>query len=77
MQNRNTPSQPVLLRRPEACRLLSIGASSLKVLIGRGQLREIAIGARGRRLPFSEIERYIAESLAGGVEPVGQGEADK
>ena len=64
MQNNNNPSQPALLRRPEACRLLGIGPSTYKTLVGKGILREVAVGQRGRRLPFSEIERYIAERLA-------------
>jgi excisionase family DNA binding protein len=63
MQVNSDRQQPVLLRRPEVCRLLGIGPSTLKALIGRGVLREIAIGARGRRVPYSEVERYVAERL--------------
>lgn len=63
MQNNNNPSQPALLRRPEACRALGIGPSTYKALVARGALREVAIGERGRRLPFSEVQRYISERL--------------
>lgn len=64
MQNNYNLTQPALLRRPEAWRLLGIGPSTYKTLVGKGILREVAIGQRGRRLPSSEVERYIAERLA-------------
>jgi|HubBroStandDraft_6_1064221.scaffolds.fasta_scaffold00532_9 predicted DNA-binding transcriptional regulator AlpA len=64
MQNNHNPLQPTLLRRPEAWRLLGIGPSTYKALVGKGILREVAIGQRGRRLPYSEIERYVSERLA-------------
>ena len=56
-------SAPSLFTRREACQILRIGISQYKKLIERGALREIAIGERGRRLPESEIERFIREQL--------------
>jgi excisionase family DNA binding protein len=64
MHNNNNPSHAALLRRPEACRLLGIGPSTYKMLVARGVLREVAVGERGRRLPYVEVERYISERLA-------------
>lgn len=55
---------PTLLRRPEAWRTLGIGPSKYKQLVAEGQIREISIGSRGKRLPYSEVERYVAERLA-------------
>jgi excisionase family DNA binding protein len=63
MEINNNSSRPALLRRPEACRLLGIGPSTYKILVGNGILREVAIGERGRRLPYTEVERYIADRL--------------
>jgi excisionase family DNA binding protein len=56
--------KPLLLTRDEACRILGVKLSHYKDLVARGALREIAIGLRGKRLPFSEAERYVAERLA-------------
>jgi excisionase family DNA binding protein len=70
MENDNNRSQPALLRRREALlrraeawRALAIGPSTYKGLVANGELREVPIGKRGRRLPLSEVERYIAERL--------------
>ncbi len=69
MENHNNPPRPALLRRPEACRLLGIGPSTYKMLVARGDLVEITIGERGRRLPYVEIGRYIAVCLAKTADP--------
>ncbi|MHB8703424.1 MAG: hypothetical protein ACYC8W_04670 [Candidatus Tyrphobacter sp.] len=37
--------------------------SQYKLLVARRALREVAIGERGRRLPLSEVERFIAGQL--------------
>jgi len=55
--------QPLLLTRDEACRALGIKLSQYKLLVGKGVLREVSIGARGRRLPYSEALRF-AQGLA-------------
>jgi excisionase family DNA binding protein len=52
-----------LLRRGDACQRLGIKPSYYRLLVSRGELREIAIGKRARRLPDSEIERFIAERV--------------
>lgn len=64
MENNNKPSQPALLRRSEAWRALAIGPSKYKDLVNSGALCEVSIGERGRRLPLSEVQRYISERLA-------------
>ena len=63
MANSNT-QRPSLLTRREACAHLRIGLSQYKVLVAQDALREIAIGLRGKRLPYSEAERFVAERLA-------------
>jgi excisionase family DNA binding protein len=63
MQPVNTSSHPLLLRRNEACKMLGVSLSTYKVLVGKGELHEIAIGQRARRLPFSEANRYVNERL--------------
>jgi hypothetical protein len=55
---------PLLLRRAEAQRMLGVGPSKYKQIVAAGALREIPIGRRGRRVPYAELERYIAECLA-------------
>ena len=64
MQPVNTNSYPILLRRDEACKMLGVSLSTYKVLVGKGELREIGIGERARRLPFSEVERYVKQRLS-------------
>jgi excisionase family DNA binding protein len=64
MVTENIPLRPVLLMRREACEHLKIGLSRYKLLVAEGRLREVAIGERGRRLPLSEVERFISERLA-------------
>jgi excisionase family DNA binding protein len=54
---------PRLLRRKEACDLLGISLSRYKLLIASGRMREIRIGLRGKRLPASEIDRFVAEGM--------------
>jgi hypothetical protein len=60
----NNQKHPLLLKRTEAQQLLGLGPSKYKQLVAAGLLREIAIGDRGRRLPYAEAERYIVEGLA-------------
>lgn len=62
MQADDNHKYPLLLKRDEACRLLRIGPSKYKQLVQKGLLREVEIGARGRRLPYSEALRF-AETL--------------
>jgi excisionase family DNA binding protein len=57
-------SRPLLLTRDEACRVLGVKLSHYKDLVAKGKIREIAIGLRGKRLPFSEAERFVSERLA-------------
>lgn len=50
-----------ILTRREAAATLRVGISTYKTLVARGLLREVSIGTRGRRLPASEVERFIRE----------------
>jgi len=56
--------KPLLLTRDEACRILGVRLSHYKKLVANGALNEICIGDRGKRLPYSEAERFITERLA-------------
>jgi excisionase family DNA binding protein len=56
-------NQELCLSRREACERLSCGLSTLKVLLGRGEIRELRIGRRSV-IPASEIGRYVSERLA-------------
>jgi excisionase family DNA binding protein len=58
-----TALRPLLHSRNETCSILGVSLSTLKLLIGRGELREIRLGKR-RLTPRSEIDRLIAERMA-------------
>jgi excisionase family DNA binding protein len=64
MEHHNNRQYPLLLTRREACQLLGIRSAHYKVLVGRGVLREVRIGERGRRLPLAEAERFAREGLS-------------
>lgn len=61
--NHQTQMRPRLLTRDEACTCLNVSLSFLKLLIGRGTLREVRLGRRSL-IAESEIDRLIAESIA-------------
>ena len=63
MQEHITEHHPLLLKRSQAEKILGVGPSKLKEIISRGELREVAIGPRGKRVPLSELERYVSERL--------------
>ena len=58
-----TANTRMCLSRRQACEQLAVGLSTLKDLLGRGELREIRIG-RKSVIPLSEIERFLTERLA-------------
>jgi hypothetical protein len=60
----NNQKHPLLLKRFEAQQLLGLGPSKYKQLVAAGVLKEVAIGERGRRLPYTEAERFVVEGLA-------------
>jgi hypothetical protein len=64
METVNNPICPLLLRRAEAQKLLGLGPSRYKELVAAGVLKEVAIGERGRRLPYTEAQRFVVEGLA-------------
>ena len=43
--------------------LLDVSERTVWELVRRGPLRAITVGARSRRVPKSEIERYVAAAL--------------
>jgi excisionase family DNA binding protein len=63
MFNANDQKHPLLLTRDEACRLLGVKLSQYKILVGRGLLREVRIGERGRRLPLEEAFRFARQGV--------------
>jgi excisionase family DNA binding protein len=63
MQQQVIEQPPLLLERSQAEKVLGVGPSKLKEIIRRGELREVSIGPRGKRVPLSELERYVSERL--------------
>ena len=47
----------------EASRVLSISRTTLYELMAAGEIRWVKIG-KSRRVPYSELQRYVAELLA-------------
>ena len=64
-QQTNTIVQPLLLRIPEAARLLSLGRSTVYELIASGELPSVTIGA-ARRIPLAALEQWIAQRIEAG-----------
>lgn len=61
------PTQrPLLHQVPDACRLLSVGRSTLYELIASGKLLSVTIGRR-RLIAASEVERFAADLTKGAV----------
>jgi excisionase family DNA binding protein len=58
--NQKDTSPEELLTRREACVRLRVGSSTYKKLVARKQIIEVHIGPRLRRLPASEVTRFIA-----------------
>jgi excisionase family DNA binding protein len=52
-----------LLRVAEVAKRLTISRSKTYELIAAGQLRALRVG-RSRRIPASELERFVAERIA-------------
>lgn len=63
MDTNGVQSQDRLLDKGETCRLLGIKDTKFNQLIATGELGSIKIG-RARRVPYSQIERFIREKLA-------------
>lgn len=51
--------QRLLFSRKEAAKILGIGETKYKELIGAGEIREIDVGAR-KLTPRSELEKFVA-----------------
>ena len=52
-----------LLRINETAEALGVGRSKIYEWISAGHLRAVEIGLRGKRVPSSEIDRFIEERL--------------
>lgn len=50
--------QPALLSRAQAAKYLGVGISTVRRLVGTGELREIKLGKRSL-LSLSELDRFI------------------
>lgn len=59
---RSQHHDPLLVDIPEACRLLSLGRTSLYELINCGDVRVIRVGRRVL-VPTAELDRVIARRL--------------
>lgn len=68
-------SPPLLLKVPDACRVMGISTSTLYRLMAEGEIRGIHIGPRQRRIPVSEISDYITRKLAAEAASGKQGAA--
>lgn len=58
-----SPDAPLLLKVPDAARLLGIGRSTLYELLARGELRAVHIG-RAVRVQRSEVEAFVGRVSA-------------
>lgn len=53
---------PLALSYADAGRLIDVSESTIKRLVAAGELCAIDVG-RSRRVPVSEVERYVARQL--------------
>lgn len=56
--------KPLLLKIPEAAKELRIGLTKLYELMRDDEIVGIRIGPNATRIPYSEIEAYVARKLA-------------
>jgi len=54
----------LLLKIPEAAAELRIGLTKMYELLGSGEIRSIKVGPNATRVPYAQIEAYIARKLA-------------
>lgn len=59
-----TPARPLLLKIPAAARELGIGLTKMYELLRTGQIKRVRLGPNATRIPYAEIEAYIARKLA-------------
>lgn len=52
--------EPLLLTRAEACKMLSVGTSTINRLREDGRLKTVKIGTK-HKYPLDEIQRFIRE----------------
>lgn len=52
---------PSCLTIPQACQQLAIGRTTLYGLLRIGAIKSVKIGKRGKRIPASEITRFLEE----------------
>lgn len=54
----------LLLKVPEACKVLGCSRSQLYILLRNKEIEGIMIGPQQRRIPYAECEAYVARKLA-------------
>jgi excisionase family DNA binding protein len=57
---------PVLIRIPDAARLLQISRSAAYALAQRGEIPTVVLGPRAIRVPRAALQRWIEERTTGG-----------
>lgn len=60
----NTSLRPLLLKVPEACKVLGISRSQLYIEKAEGRITFVEIGPRQVRIPYAECERWVERKLA-------------
>ncbi len=58
--------QPILVRTPEAARLLAMSSGTIKNMAAEGILKAVRVGPSGRSVRFrrADIERYVDTQLS-------------
>jgi excisionase family DNA binding protein len=56
--------RPLLLKVPEACKVLGCSRSQLYLLLKHGEITGIMIGPGQRRISYAECEAYVTRKTA-------------
>jgi excisionase family DNA binding protein len=63
-------ARPLLLKIPQACKMLAVSRTTLFGLLKSGEIRGVMIGPQQRRVPVSECEAYVARKMSAETEQV-------
>jgi excisionase family DNA binding protein len=55
-----------LLTVPQVAETLAVSPRTVWSLLQKDEIRSVSVG-RSRRIPASELERYISQALTGGI----------
>ena len=58
--------EPVLIRIPDAARLLQVSKSAAYAMAQRGVIPTVVLGPRAIRVPRAALQRWIDERTTGG-----------